>query len=228
MTDSKYIDVVYSAEKKPFSDYPSKLIKELVKKYEIDLNSTILELGCGRGEFLNEFTNLGLKGYGTDVSGYAKDFCKNAEIKISDITKEKLPYPDNHFDIVYSKSFIEHFYYPEIVFEEAYRVLKPSGMFINLTPEWKFIYKTFYEDYTHRTPFTEKSLIDIHSIYGFKNIKVESFKQLPILWSSNFFLRNIFKFLSELTRIFVPDYFKMKSKWIRFSKEIMLLSFATK
>ena len=228
MTDSKYIDVVYSSEKKPFSDYPSKLIKELVKKYEIDLDSSILELGCGRGEFLNEFTNLGMKGYGTDVSGYAKDFCKNAEIKISDITKEKLPYPDNHFDIVYSKSFIEHFYYPEIVFEEAYRVLKPSGKFINLTPEWKYFYKTFYEDYTHRTPFTEKSLKDIHSIYGFKNVQVESFKQLPILWSSNFFLRNIFKFLSELTRIFVPEYFRMKFKWIRFSKEIMLLSFATK
>ena len=80
MTDSKYIDVVYSSEKKPFSDYPSKLIKELVKKYEIDLNSSILELGCGRGEFLNEFTNLGMTGYGTDVSGYAKNFCKNAEI----------------------------------------------------------------------------------------------------------------------------------------------------
>ena len=218
MTDSKYIDVVYSTEKKPFSDYPSKLIKELVKKYEIDLNSSILELGCGRGEFLNEFTNLGMRGYGTDVSGYAKVFCKNAEIKISDITKEKLPYPDNHFDIVYSKSFIEHFYYPEIVFQEAYRVLKPSGKFINLTPEWKYIYKTFYEE----------SLRDIHLIYGFKNIKVESFKQLPILWSSNFFLRNIFKFLSELTRIFVPEYFRMKFKWIRFSKEIMLLSFATK
>ena len=228
MTDSNYIDVVYSTEKKPFSDYPPKLIKQLVKKYKINLNSSILELGCGRGEFLNEFTNLGMKGYGTDVSGYAKDFCKNAEIKISDITKEKLPYPDNHFDIVYSKSFIEHFYYPEIVFEEAYRVLKPSGMFINLTPEWKYFYKTFYEDYTHRTPFTEKSLRDIHSIHGFKNIEVESFKQLPILWSNNFFLRNIFKFLSELTRIFVPEYFRMKFKWIRFSKEIMLLSFATK
>ncbi len=228
MTDSKYIDVIYSTEKKPFSDYPSKLIKELVKKYKINLDSSLLELGCGRGEFLNEFTNLGMKGYGTDVSGYAKDYCKNAEIKISDITKEKLPYPDNHFDIVYSKSFIEHFYYPEIVFEEAYRVLKPSGMFINLTPEWKYFYKTFYEDYTHRTPFTEKSLRDIHSIHGFKNIEVESFKQLPILWSNNFFLRNVFKFLSELTRIFVPEYFRMKFKWIRFSKEIMLLSFATK
>jgi len=228
MTDSKYIDVVYSSEKKPFSNYPSRLIKELVKKFKLNLNSSILELGCGRGEFLNEFTNLGMKGYGVDISGYAKNFCKNAEIKISDITKEQLPYPDNHFDIVYSKSFIEHFYYPEIAFKEAYRVLKPSGLFINLTPEWKYIYRSFYDDYTHRTPFTKKSLQDIHLINGFKNVKVESFKQLPILWSDNFLIKNLFGFFSGVTRILVPEYFRLKFKWIRFSKEIMLLSIANK
>jgi SAM-dependent methyltransferase len=228
MTDYKYIDVVYSAKNKPFSKYPSKLIKELVKRFKLNLDSSILELGCGRGEFLNEFTNLGMKGFGVDISGYARDFCKNAEIKVSDITKEQLPYPDNYFDIVYSKSFIEHFYYPEVAFKEAYRVLKPSGVFVNLTPEWKYFITSFYEDHTHRTPFSKKSLENIHLITDFKNVKVESFKQLPILWSNNFFINYLFKFFSEITRIFVPDYFRLKFKWIRFSKEIMILSFGTK
>jgi len=31
-----------------------------------------------------------------------------------------------------------------------------------------------------------------------------------------------------MTRIFIPDYFRLKFKWIRFSKEIMLLSFGIK
>ena len=228
MTDSKYIDVVYSAEKKPFTTYPKKLIKELVRKFDLSTDSSILELGCGRGEFLNEFIALGMKGFGVDISNYAKDFCKNAEIKVSDITKEKLPYPDNYFDIIYSKSFIEHFYYPDEVFKEAYRVLKPSGIFINLTPEWQYIYKSFYEDFTHRTPFTKKSLEDIHSITGFKDVKVESFKQLPVLWNNNIAVKKLFKFVSEVTRLLVPDYFRLKFKWIRFSKEIMLLSCGTK
>ena len=228
MTDSKYIDVIYSAEKKPFTNYPKKLINQLVKRFNLNGNSSILELGCGRGEFLNEFTNLGMKGFGVDLSNFAKNFCKNAEIKVVDITKESLPYPDNFFDIVYSKSFIEHFYYPEELFKETYRVLKPSGIFINLTPEWKYIYTSFYEDFTHRTPFTKKSLKDIYLISGFKDVKVESFKQLPILWSNNFFIKNLFKFFSEITRIFIPDYFRLKFKWIRFSKEIMLLSFGVK
>jgi SAM-dependent methyltransferase len=224
MTDKKYIDVVYSIDKKPFSSYPKKLIKHLSIIYDLKINSKILELGCGRGEFINEFTELGMSGYGIDVSDYAKKYCKNTEIKTIDITKNPIPYPENYFDIVFSKSFIEHFYYPEAIFKEAYRVLKPSGIFINLTPEWKYIYKSFYDDYTHRTPFTKKSLEDIYLINGFKNIKVNSFKQLPILWSNNIFIKIFFKILSELTRILVPDYYRMKNKWIRFSKELMLLS----
>ena len=228
MTDSKYIDVIYSIDKKPFSSYPKKLIKYLKTTYNLDLNSKILELGCGRGEFINEFTELGMRGFGIDLSDYAKKFCKNAEIKTLDISKDPIPYPDNYFDIIFSKSFIEHFYYPEDIFKEAYRVLKPSGIFINLTPEWNYIYKSFYDDYTHRTPFTKKSLEDIYLVNGFKKIEVRSFKQLPILWSQNFFVKIFFKFLSEITRIFVPDYFRMKSKWIRFSKELMLLSYGIK
>ena len=228
MTDKSYIDVVYGSNKKPFTAYPEKLIKLLKKKYSLEKKSKILEMGCGRGEFLNEFTKLGMNGFGIDLSNFAKDYCDNAEIKVVDISKDPVPYPDNSFDIVFSKSFIEHFYYPEEIFKEAYRVLKPSGIMINLTPEWNYIYKSFYDDYTHRTPFTKKSLEDIHHIAGFKNVEVQSFKQLPILWSDNFIIRNTFSVLSELTRLLVPEKFRMTNKWFRFSKELMLLSSAMK
>ena len=228
MTNSKYIDIVYSENKKPFSNYPEKLIKYLTKTYNLDTKSKILEMGCGRGEFINEFTKLGMKGYGIDLSNYANTYCKDVEIKVVDMLKENIPYPENYFDIVFSKSFIEHFYYPEKIFKEAYRVLKPGGILINLTPEWRYIYRSFYDDYTHRTPFTKKSLEDIHAVVGFRDNKVLSFKQLPILWSKNPFVRNFFYMISEITRFMIPDYFRMKNKWIRFSKEFMLLSYGVK
>ena len=228
MPDKSYIDVVYEANKKPFTSYPKKLIKLLAKKYSLKKGSKILEMGCGRGEFLNEFTKLGMNGFGIDLSNFAENFCENAEIKVVDISRDSIPYPDNSFDVFFSKSFIEHFYYPEKVFEEAYRILKPSGILINLTPEWKYIYSSFYDDYTHRTPFTKKSLEDIHHVVGFKNVKVQSFKQLPILWSDNFIIKNTFSVLSEITRILVPENFRMTNKWFRFSKELMLLSSAIK
>ena len=158
---------------------------------------------------------------------YCKKFFPNLNFKKVDMSNEKLPYEDNSFDIVYSKSIIEHFYYPDRIFNEAYRVLKPGGTIITLTPEWQYIYKSFYEDFTHRTPFTSVSLRDIQEMSGFKDIKVESFKQLPIIFENNFF-NEIFSFLSFLTRILVPEKLRMKNKWIRFSKEIMLLSVAKK
>ena len=91
----------------------------------------------------------------------------------------------------------------------------------------QYIYKSFYEDFTHRVPFTNVSLKDIHSMSNFNSINVESFIQLPILFKKNF-ISKIYLILSTLTRILVPDYFRMRNKWIRFSKEIMLLSSARK
>ena len=229
MSNQKYVDVVYNEKDKPFTDYPSKMIKYLIKKYNITEESKVLELGCGRGEFLNEFYNNNMISYGVDISSYAKEKFPHLNISSVDMLKNSLPYPDNSFDVIYSKSFVEHFYYPEKIFQEAYRVLKKGGRIITLTPEWKYYYKTFYEDYTHRTPFTKLSLRDIHLINKFENFEVESFRQLPFIWNMPIILKNVFIFLSQLTRIFAPDVFREKNvKWIRWSKEIMLLSSAKK
>jgi hypothetical protein len=76
-------------------------------------------------------------------------------------------------------------------------------------------------------PFTKISLKDVHLITNFNNIKVESFKQLLILRKKNYYIY-IIKLLPFLTRILILDYFRLKIKWIRFFKELMLLSAAYK
>lgn len=227
MLENNYLETIYSQKSRPITNYPGKLIHYLVERFKLKQNQKILEIGCGRGEFLNEFYISGLDSYGVDISDFSKKYFPNLKFIKTDLENEKLPFNDNFFDVIYSKSLIEHFYYPEKVFKEAYRVLKPGGIIITLTPEWKYIYKTFYEDYTHRVPFTKESLRDIHKIHNFKQVEVESFKQLPILFNKNLFYY-FFNLISFLTRILVPDIFLKKIKWIRFSKEIMLLSNAKK
>lgn len=225
---NNYVDTIYNEKDRPFTKYPNQLIKYLIKRYNINTKHKLLELGCGRGEFLSAFLNSGINGYGLDISDSAKKICDKDRIFCIDFLKDKIPFEDNSFDFIYSKSFIEHFYYPEEIFKEIFRVLKPTGVVISLTPDWEIVYKSFYEDYTHRTPFTMESLRDIHLINNFKDVKVEKFKQLPILWSNNFFTKNLFSLISKLTEILIPDILKKKFKWIRFSKEIMLLSSAKK
>jgi SAM-dependent methyltransferase len=224
---SNYIDVVYNVKDKPFTNYPGQLIYYLINRFNIKQGSKILEIGSGRGEFINEFQKLGNNAYAVDSSIATSEYFPKINFSKLDLENEKLPFDDETFDIVFSKSVIEHFYYPEDIMKETFRVLKKGGIVLTLTPEWNYIFLSFYEDYTHRTPFTKVSLEDLKKIVGFKNIQVESFKQLPILWSKNI-LSIFFSFISYLTRILVPEKFRMKNKWIRFSKEIMILCKAEK
>ena len=82
------------------------------------------------------------------------------------------------------------------------------------------IYKLRNYDEIFHSPICE-------SEYNFKDIQVESFKQLPIIFERKYYSL-IFNLLSFLTRILVPDFFTTKNKWIIFSKQIMLLSIAKK
>ena len=118
---------------------------------------------------------------------------------------------------------IEHFHNPEKLVTETYRVLKPGGLVITMCPDWEFNYRIYFEDYTHRTPFMQSSLRDIHLIHGFEQVQVERFRQLPVLWNGRGLVP-----AAELTRVLAPNFLKPHSKWIRFSKEIMLLSSAPK
>ena len=157
-----------------------------------------------------------------DIEGYVGP--KN--IKAVDIENSNLPFEDNSFDYVFSKSVIEHLYHPEKLFSEIYRVLKPGGTVITMCPAWEYNYKIFYEDFTHRTPFMRISLEDFLLISDFKEVRVDYFIQLPSTWTGS--LRSVSRLLVILTRLFAPNFLKPNFKWIRFSKEVMLFSTAKK
>ncbi len=82
-----------------------------------------------------------------------------------------------------------------------------------------------------------KMFIDILILYYINllnNIFMNFLKNKTILitggtgsFGSNF-TKYLFRFFLELTRILAPEYFRPKFKWIRFSKETMLLFFGTK
>ena len=218
-----YVSVIYKEEDRPFTRYPDLLTRYLVTRYGILKGSKILDLGCGRGEFLRGLVRCGLNGYGVDSSKEAKSICPEAEILQSDLRNEPLPYEDNSFDYVFSKSVLEHFYYPEELVQEIFRILKPGGLVITMVPDWESAYKTFYDDYTHRTPFTVISLRDIFIINGFNNVKVEKFRQIPFLWTMPWLHP-----FSVLVAMVTPKLLKQHSKFVTFSKEVMLLSSAMK
>lgn len=220
-----YVDVVYNEADRPLTEYPQQLASYLFNRYGIEKRANFLDIGCGRGEFLKGFINCGVCGHAVDQSSAARKYCPEAELRNSDMENDGIPYPDNFFDVVYSKSVIEHFHYPEKLIKEMYRVLKPGGLAITLCPAWEYNHRIYFEDYSHRTPFMLESLRDIQIIHGFEEVQVEFFRQLPSTWHG---LASVAIPLAEITRLLSPTLLKKRSKWVRFSKEIMLLASSRK
>jgi ubiquinone/menaquinone biosynthesis C-methylase UbiE len=216
-----YLSIVYDDKSHPYTDYPKRLCAYLFQSFKLKKGMKMLEPGCGRGEFLNNFKELGLDVVGVDISPEAVNFDNGLDVKICDIEIEKLPFEDNVFDVIYSKSFIEHLYYPERYLEEAFRVLKPGGILITLVPDWESNYKTYFDDFTHRTPFTNIALEDAYKMYGFLKVNVFKFRQLPIVWKYpklNYFCAAISPFIPVRT----------KNKFFRWSRELMLVGVGVK
>lgn len=218
-----YVTVTYNLKDRPFTRYPDLLAGYLVKRYGLTEGKKLLDLGCGRGEFLRGFLRCKLDGYGIDHSTAAKSICPEAKILQSDFDNQVLPYPDDNFDIVFSKSVLEHFYYPERLVKEIFRILKPGGLAITMVPDRLSADHCYYDDYTHRTAFTLNSLWDILFIHGFETVRVEKFRQLPFLWK-----RPWLQPVSAIISLLAPEILGSRSRLVKFSKNLMLLSSARK
>lgn len=217
-----YLKVVYDTASHPKTTYPGKLCSYLFETFGMQVGQKFLESGCGRGEFLAEFQNLGLECYGVDLSEHAGSLCPTAEMKTKvDLENHTWPYPDNYFDVVYNKSVLEHMRNPDKFLKEARRVLKPGGKILCLLPDWESNYKMYFDDFTHRSPFTSVGLKDIYMITDFSNIKVYKFRQLPIVWK--YPIINVFcAMISPLIPV------RTKNKFLRWSRELMLIGYAEK
>tara|TARA_R110002110_G_scaffold111258_2_gene277082 strand:+ start:2746 stop:3456 length:711 start_codon:yes stop_codon:yes gene_type:complete len=227
LKDEKYLKFTYP---KRDSDYPNRLGRYLTKRFLAPRrpNLEILDIGCGDGEFLNVFSDLGYKPIGVDISPVES----HHRVHKVDLEKESLPFKDDTINFVFSKSVIEHMNNPLNLMNEAHRVLKPGGKAVIMTPSWEHNYwGPFYIDHTHITPFTRYSLEEALKISGFEDIRVEYFYQLPFVWRTPL-LKIIPKIISMLPIPFRP--FRRSwlpngiNKFIRFSNEVMLVAYVRK
>ena len=197
-----YLDVTYDENEKPRTDFPFNLTKYLVDRFHLKKNSKILDVGCGRCEVLDAFNKLGLNISGVDVSERIRGFAPKAisKLEILDFSKENLPFDDDEFDVIFTKSVIEHVSDPTHLMKEILRILKPGGIFISLTPEWASQMKTFYDDPTHVHPYQPKGLKDLLILSEFKDVHAEIFYYHELLWKSSFW-----RFFASILRKFISN-----------------------
>ena len=143
-----YVAIQYDVKRRPITNYPYKLATELVTRHGISAGAKLLEVGAGRPDVLIGFREVGLEVFGCDISPVSQKACKEVEIPFKYVELENglLPYKSNTFDVVYSNSVIEHMHDPLNFVSESFRVLKPGGMLLVLTPDWEANFKTFFKD----------------------------------------------------------------------------------
>ncbi len=90
-----------------------KVAQAMADHYGLKPGASILDVGCGKGFLLYEFTQVlpGAKVAGLDISQYAVESAKE-EVKpfLKVGSAVKLPYPDKSFDFVYSITTFHNLY----------------------------------------------------------------------------------------------------------------------
>jgi len=228
----RYVEYTYDTGVRPYGKYPgllaSWLLDNVYKK-----PGKIADFGCGRGDYLEVFQDLGFTPTGFDISPSINNI-EGYNVKQVDFVNDTPPYTDENFDYVFSKSVVEHLHNPTSYMTGIYESLSAGGVAVIMTPSWEHSYwGPFYIDHTHVTPFTARSLRSALEMIGFKRVTVKYFYQLPFLWKYPLLIP-IIKLLSKLPVPYGPFYDVPWSdnnkinKLIRFSKEPMLLAIASR
>lgn len=99
----------------------------------------LLDLGCGTGFFLMAAASAGLETYGIDISKEAVVLSREASPKsiVNVCSMEDLG-EIKDFDYVTALGSLEHCLDTQKAIFEAYRVLKPGGLFMVMVPNSKY------------------------------------------------------------------------------------------
>jgi SAM-dependent methyltransferase len=93
--------------------------------YGLDSASTVLDVGCGKGFMLHDFSELieGISVEGIDISSYAiENAVESVKSKVRAADARELPFADNSFDLVISINTIHNLDRPDLI-----RALKEIG-----------------------------------------------------------------------------------------------------
>jgi SAM-dependent methyltransferase len=128
----------------------------------------VLELGCGYGAFINNI-RCGSKTAIDQWAGAAEYLKPDVKVQIGSITS-LMPVPDRSIDFVFSSNVFEHLTQADFVacLDEVKRVMRAGGTINILQPNYRFCYDEYFDDYTHVSIYSDRSLCDILRANGFR------------------------------------------------------------
>lgn len=106
-----------------------------------------LDVGCGDGVRMRLIKPEG-KIVGIDSDPEMLEYARTKGIDARSGNVEKLPFDHETFDLVTAIELLEHVEHPVLAFQQIYRVLKFGGVFICVTPNDSFLFRTIWKLWT--------------------------------------------------------------------------------
>ena len=147
--------------------------------------NSILELGAGYCDWINN--TRGESRIASDISSGLSKYAGPSVRFITSSSTDLSHLKNSIFDRVQMSNLLEHLTIEEVnkTIVEISKLLKKGGSVVVIQPNYRYSYKTYFDDYTHRTVFSHISLIDLFSSYGFKVVLSQK-KFLPFTLKSKF------------------------------------------
>ena len=167
-----------------------------------------LDLGCGRGEWLELLKEQRVSAEGIDLDDDMLSACRAQGLKVA--TGDAVAYlqslPNNSRSVISGFHIAEHLSLDDlkILVEESLRVLKPAGLLILEAPNTENLVvgtSSFYLDPTHQRPLPSQLLTFLTDYFGFARSKLLRLQE-PTLLRDELTPVSLFNVLSAVS----PDY----------------------
>lgn len=141
----------------------------------------VMDIGCGRGEWLGLLKRAGIEGFGVDTNAVQIEAAKEQglDVRLDDALKALAEMEDNSLAMISAHHLVEHLPFDAVAWiaREALRVLAPGGILLFETPNTRNVLvgaTTFHTDPTHLKPMPEQVLTVLYDTAGFDPVEVRA------------------------------------------------------
>jgi ubiquinone/menaquinone biosynthesis C-methylase UbiE len=149
----------------------------------VDPNAPLLDLAAGYADFPNHVRAS--RKVAVDMNPGLPELAGSGIESIVGDATDLSRFADGEFGSVFASNFVEHLDHDAIdrLLAGIHRVLRPGGNLLLVQPNFRLAPKQYFDDYTHRTIWTDRSLTDLVTAAGLPVVHVEP-RFLPLTMKS--------------------------------------------